>query len=47
MKANKEIVSEFIEATNSKNWDSVLQLTYLDFIRHSASFPHELFLMLH
>lgn len=42
MKANKQIVNEFIEATNSKNWNRVLDLTHSDFIRHSSSFPHEI-----
>ncbi|HMR81502.1 MAG TPA: ester cyclase [Niabella sp.] len=42
MKTNKEIISEFIEATNSKNWERVLELTHLDFIRHSSSFPYEI-----
>ncbi len=42
MKANKEIVNEFIEATNLRDWDRVLELTHSDFIRHSSSFPHEI-----
>jgi len=42
MKANKDIVKEFINATNSKDWSKVLDLTHTDFIRHSSSFPYEI-----
>ncbi len=42
MKSNKEIVAEFIKATNQKDWDSVLTLVHNDFIRHSSSEPKEI-----
>ncbi len=42
MKSNKEIVAEFINATNQKDWDSVLTLVHKDFIRHSSSEPKEI-----
>lgn len=42
MKSNKEIVSEFIDATNQKDWDMVLKLVHNDFIRHSSSEPKEI-----
>jgi len=42
MKSNKEIVSEFINATNQKEWDRVLSLVHSDFIRHSSSEPKEI-----
>lgn len=41
MKSNKEIVAEFINATNQKDWDRVLTLVHNDFIRHSSSEPKE------
>ncbi|WP_310391595.1 ester cyclase [Hymenobacter sp.] len=41
MKSNKEIVAEFINATNQKNWDKVISLVHEDFIRHSSSEPKE------
>ena len=42
MKSNKEIVAEFINATNQKDWDRVLTLVHKDFIRHSSSEPKEI-----
>ncbi|HAO06559.1 MAG TPA: ester cyclase [Chryseobacterium sp.] len=42
MKSNKEIVAEFINATNQKDWDRVLTLVHNDFIRHSSSEPKEI-----
>lgn len=42
MKSNKEIVAEFINATNQKDWDRVLTLVHKDFIRHSSSQPKEI-----
>lgn len=39
MKSKKEIVSEFINATNQKDWEKVLTLVHNDFIRHSSSEP--------
>jgi hypothetical protein len=32
MKSNKEIVSDFINATNQKDWDKVLTLVHNDFV---------------
>lgn len=42
MKSNKEIVSDFINATNQKDWDKVLTLVDNDFVRHSSSEPKEI-----
>ena len=42
MKSNKEIVAEFINATNQKDWERVLTLVHNDFIRHSSSEPKEI-----
>ncbi|MCE7863230.1 MAG: ester cyclase [Bacteroidetes bacterium CHB5] len=42
MQSNKEIVLEFISATNQKDWDKVLTLVHNDFIRHSSSEPKEI-----
>ncbi|MEI2823861.1 MAG: ester cyclase [Chitinophagaceae bacterium] len=42
MKSNKEIVSDFINATNEKDWDKVLTLVHNDFVRHSSSEPKEI-----
>ncbi len=42
MKSNKEIVSDFINATNQKDWDKVLTLVHNDFVRHSSSEPKEI-----
>ena len=42
MKSNKEIVVEFINATNQKDWERVLTLVHNDFIRHSSSEPKEI-----
>jgi steroid delta-isomerase-like uncharacterized protein len=42
MKNNKEIVAEFINATNQKDWNKVLRLVHKDFIRHSSSAPKEI-----
>ncbi len=42
MKSNKEIVAEFIHATNQRDWDRVLILVHKDFIRHSSSEPKEI-----
>lgn len=42
LKSNKEIVSEFISATNQKDWDKVLTLVHSDFVRHSSSEPNEI-----
>ena len=39
MKSNKEIVSDFINATNQKDWDKVLTLVHNDLVRHSSSEP--------
>ncbi len=38
----KEIVIEFINATNSNDWSRVLNLTHSNFVRHSSSFPYEI-----
>lgn len=42
MKKNREIVAEFIEATNQKDWDKAISLVHQDFIRHSSSEPKEI-----
>ncbi|MCZ7609651.1 MAG: ester cyclase [Ignavibacterium sp.] len=42
MKSNKEIIAEFINATNQKDWARVLTLVHNDFIRHSSSEPKEI-----
>lgn len=42
MKSNKEIVAEFINATNQKDWDRVLTLVHNDFVRYSSSEPKEI-----
>ena len=42
MKSKKEIVLEFINATNQKDWDKVLELVHKDFIRHSSSEPKDI-----
>lgn len=42
MKNNKEIVLDFISATNQKDWDYVLTLVHNDFVRHSSSEPKEI-----
>lgn len=39
---NKEIVIEFIKATNEKDWDKVSKLAHTDFVRHSSSMPQEI-----
>jgi steroid delta-isomerase-like uncharacterized protein len=41
MQNNKEILLEFISATNQKDWDKVLTLVHDDFVRHSSSEPKE------
>jgi steroid delta-isomerase-like uncharacterized protein len=42
LKTNKDIVAEFVKATNEKDWDKVLNLVHSDFIRHSSSIPNEI-----
>jgi predicted ester cyclase len=42
MKSKKDIVLEFISASNKKDWDKVLTLVHSDFIRHSSSEPKEI-----
>lgn len=42
MKSNKEIVYEFVNCTNQKDWTRVLDLVHSDFIRHSSSEPKEI-----
>lgn len=39
---NKDVVTAFINATNSKDWDKVLYLVDKDFVRHSSSTPGEI-----
>ncbi len=41
MKSNKEIVTEFINATNQKDWAKNLTLVHNDFIRYRSSEPKE------
>ena len=36
-KSNKDIVKEFIQATNNRDWDKLDDLVSMDFIRHSSS----------
>ena len=36
-KSNKDIVKEFIHATNNRDWDKFENLVTVDFIRHSSS----------
>lgn len=42
MKTNKEVVYNFFEATNSRDWERVSLLIHSDFVRHSSSIPHEI-----
>lgn len=42
MKTNKDIVTEFIKATNEKDWNKVSNLVHSDFVRHSSSLPNEI-----
>jgi steroid delta-isomerase-like uncharacterized protein len=42
MKSNKEIVLEFIDATNKKDWSKVLTLVHNDFVRNSSSEPKKI-----
>lgn len=42
MKSGKEIVVEFVNATNARDWDRVMSLVHLDFVRHSSSEPKEI-----
>ena len=36
-KSNKDIVKEFIQTTNNRDWDKLDDLVSMDFIRHSSS----------
>lgn len=36
-KSNKDIIKEFIQATNNRDWDKLDDLVSMDFIRHSSS----------
>lgn len=36
-KSNKQIVTEFIQATNNRDWDKFEDLVSVDFVRHSSS----------
>lgn len=42
MNSNKEVVKEFIQATNDHNWNKVMALTHPDFTRHSSSVPYKI-----
>ncbi len=42
MKTNKDIVIEFIKATNEKDWERVLSLVHTDFVRYSSSMPYQI-----
>ncbi|MEO6001183.1 MAG: ester cyclase [Chitinophagaceae bacterium] len=42
MKSNKEIVRDFINATNQKDWNKLLTLVHKDFIRNSSSEPKQI-----
>ncbi len=42
MNSKMEIVSDFINATNKRDWNKVLTLIHKDFIRHSSSEPREI-----
>lgn len=41
-KTNKEIVIQFIYATNQRDWEKVLALVHNDFVRHSSSEPKKI-----
>ena len=41
MKSNKQIITEFILATNERDWKKVMDLVHKNFIRHSSSEPKE------
>lgn len=36
-KSNKDIVKEFIQATNNRDWDKLDDLVSMDFVRHTSS----------
>lgn len=36
-KSNKQIVTEFIQATNNRDWNKFEDLVSVDFVRHSSS----------
>lgn len=40
--SNKDVVAEFLIATNQKDWNRVLALVHDDFVRHSSSEPKEI-----